>query len=611
MIRSLFVALLVAVAAVVTAPALAQSVAAQTNGPELFERGRCVVCHTGEADARAPHPDTFRERSPESVVFALTGGAMRYQGLLFSGEERRVLAEHLTGKSMSGSAVDNDAGRCTSTSPFRPGVDGPSWNGWSPSITNSRFQAAENAGLTAEQIPNLKLLWAFGFPDAAQGWSQPTVAGGRLYVGSQSGTVYSLSAKTGCIHWAYSGPAGVRSAPSIGPLTRDGRTISALYFADMRGDVYALEAATGELIWRRNVEDHPVLRMTGSPTLYDGRLYVPAASSEEGQGTDLLYPCCTFRGSMSALDANTGDILWKTYTIPDPPRPRGSNEAGTTLWGPSGVGIWQAPTPDPKRGLLYAGTGNTYSGDASPLSDAMLAFDMDSGEIRWSRQLTPNDVFLVGCGGASRTSNCPEELGPDLDFGASPVLVQLADGRDVIIAGQKSAVVYAMDPDNNGAILWRTRVGVGGGLGGIEWGIAVDSKNAYLPVADGAAPIPGGITAVELETGEPVWYAPPQPLLCAPGPGCSGAQSAAITVIPGAVFSGALDGGFRAFSTTDGALIWQFDTNREFATVNEVPAKGASINGPGPTVVDGMVYVNSGYGAVGGRPGNVLLAFGL
>ena len=609
--RILVWATVVAVVTCVWAPAHAQTLAPEADGRILFERGGCAVCHSSEPDERTPHPDSFRERTPESVVFALTGGTMRYQGLLFSGEERRVLAEYLTGKRISRNMVADDVGRCASTPAFRFSPETPAWNGWSPSASNNRFQTAEDARLTLDQVPDLELRWAFGFPDAAQGWSQPTVVGGRVFVGSQGGTVYSLDAKTGCIHWEHSGPAGVRSAPSIGPLLRDAETVAALYFADMRGDVYALEAATGDLIWRRNVEDHPVLRMTGSPTLYDGVLYVPAASSEEGQGPDLRYPCCTFRGSMSAVDANTGEVLWKTYTIPDPPKPLGRNEAGTTRWGPSGVGIWQAPTPDPKRGLLYVGTGNTYSGEASPLGDAILAFDMASGEIRWSRQLTPDDVFLVGCQGTTRTSNCPARVGPDFDFGASPVLTQLPDGRDVIIAGQKSAVAYAMDPDNEGAILWQRRVGVGGGLGGIEWGIAVDSEKVYLPVADAAAATPGGMTAVDLATGAPLWYAPPEPLLCAPGPGCSGAQSAAITVIPGVVFSGALDGGFRAFSSEDGALIWEYDTNREFPTVNGVVGKGASINGPGPTVVDGMVYVNSGYGAVGGRPGNVLLAFGV
>jgi polyvinyl alcohol dehydrogenase (cytochrome) len=163
------------------------------------------------------------------------------------------------------------------------------------------------------------------------------------------------------------------------------------------------------------------------------------------------------------------------------------------------------------------------------------------------------------------------------------------------------------DPDKQGQVIWQYRAG----LGGIEWGFAADSENVYLPVADGNAPTPGGLHAVKIANGQRVWYTPPQPLKCRKGPGCSGAQSAAITVIPGVVFSGAIDGGFRAFSARDGSIIWEYDTNREFKTVNGVPAKGASINGPAPVVVDGMVYISSGYGAVGDRPGNVFLAFGV
>ncbi len=476
---------------------------------------------------------------------------------------------------------------------------------------NTHFQPTKQAGLTATQVPHLALKWAFGFPESAEGWAQPTIAAGHIFIGSQNGNVYNLDAKTGCTHWTFSGPAGVRSAISIGPSKIAGSKGYVLYFSDMRGDVYAIDAATGKQIWRRNVENHPVLRMTGSVTLYGNTLYVPAASSEEGQGTDPTYSCCTFRGSLSAVDATTGEILWKTYTILEEPKPRGKNSAGTTLMGPSGVGIWSAPTIDAKRGLAYVGTGNTYSGESQPLSDSMLAFDLKTGKIRWSRQFTPKDVFLVACGGNRKNDNCPEENGPDLDYGSSPILTKLPNGKDVLLAGQKSAVVYALDPDKQGEVLWQYRAGKGGGLGGIEWGFAADSENVYVPIADGNAPTPGGLHAVKIANGQRVWYTPPPPIKCQKGPGCNGGQSAAITVIPGVVFSGALDGGFRAFSTKDGSIIWEYDTNREFQTVNGVPAKGASINGPAPVVVNGMVYVSSGYGAVNDRPGNAFLAFGV
>jgi polyvinyl alcohol dehydrogenase (cytochrome) len=545
------------------------------------------------------------------IVAALTGGSMRYQGLPFSGEERRAIAEYLTGKTMGEDTAASNVGHCAANSSFKDPFKGPHWIGWSPTTGNTHFQPAPQAGLTAAQAAHLTLKWAFGFPESAEAWAQPTIADGHIFIGSQNGNVYNLDAKTGCIYWTFRGAAGVRSAISIGARKLAGATGYALYFSDMRGDVYAIDAATGKLIWRRNVESHPLLRMTGSVTLYGDKLYVPAASSEEGQGTDPTYACCTFRGSLTAVDANTGEILWKTYTIPGEPKPRGKNSAGTTLMGPSGVGIWSAPTIDAKRGVAYVGTGNTYSGDSQPLSDSMIAFDLKTGKIRWSRQFTPKDVFLVACGGNRKSENCPEENGPDLDYGASPILTQLPNGKDVLIAGQKSAVAFALDPDKQGEVMWQYRAGQGGGLGGIEWGFAADSENVYLPIADGNAPTPGGLHAVKIANGEQVWYTPARPLKCPKGPGCNGAQSAAITVIPGVVFSGALDGGFRAFSTKDGSVIWEYDTNRDFKTVNGVPAKGASINGPAPVVVNGMVYVSSGYGAVGDRPGNVFLAFGI
>jgi polyvinyl alcohol dehydrogenase (cytochrome) len=283
----------------------------------------------------------------------------------------------------------------------------------------------------------------------------------------------------------------------------------------------------------------------------------------------------------------------------------GKNKQGIDSLGPSGGAIWSAPTIDEKRGLLYAATGNTYSGTTQPATDAIIAIDLKTGALRWTKQLVPDDVFGCRVG----EPNCGETRGPDFDFGAAPVLTKLPDGRDALIIGQKSGVGYALDPDKNGAVIWEYQAGVGGALGGIEWGVAADERHAYFPVADLNRPQPGGLHAVNIATGERVWFAaPPEQLLCAPGRGCNAAQSAAITVMPGAVLSGMFDGGIRAYSTADGSVLWQFDTNREFLTVNGVRAKGGSLNGPAPVVVGGMIYVSSG--DYRGRPGNVLLAFG-
>jgi polyvinyl alcohol dehydrogenase (cytochrome) len=600
---------LAAIAAILVMECLAPSAKAQApDGATLF-KDHCGTCHNGETNTRAPGPEVLRQRSPEAILTALNT-IMRVPASRLNGAERRAVAEFITGKKLGGDVTGSTVGRCPGQSPFRNPSSSPLWNGWGPGVTNTRFQPASQAGLTAEQVPHLALKWAFGFPDAVSAWAQPSIAGGRVFVGSENGTVYSLDAKTGCIYWAFAAGGGVRTAITIGP--KEGSKGFAAYFADVSGNAYALDASTGEKIWVRKVDDHPIARISGAPTLYKGRLFVTVASFEEVDGANPDYACCTFRGSLSALDAKTGAVLWKTYTIPDEPKPRGKSTNGVVLWGPSGAGIWSSPTIDAKRGLAYAATGNSYSDPPEPTSDAVIAFDMKTGKIRWVSQATPHDVFMGGCRTGGNNPNCPEgENGPDFDFGNSPILTKLPNGRDVIIIGQKSGVGFAMDPEKQGAVLWQYRAGVGSALGGIEWGSAVDAEHAYFPVSDIFLPKPGGLHAVNIATGERVWFTPPPPLKCERGRGCNAAQSAAITVIPGVVFSGSVDGGLRAYSAKDGAIIWEYDTNREFQTLNGVPANGASIMGPGPTVAGGMLYVNSGFGTHGGRAGNVLLAFGV
>jgi polyvinyl alcohol dehydrogenase (cytochrome) len=325
------------------------------------------------------------------------------------------------------------------------------------------------------------------------------------------------------------------------------------------------------------------------------------------------YECCTFRGSLVALDAATGSLLWKTYTITAEAKPIGKNSVGTTRWGPSGGGVWSSPTVDAKRKVVYAATGNMYTEPQQPTSDSIMAFDLDTGAVKWVSQVTAKDVFVVGCGPQSGAANCPppEDLGPDFDFGNAPILVKRPDGKDVIVAGQKSGIGWAFDPDKRGAVLWQYRAGKGSALGGLEFGSAVDDTQAYFAVSDTLGSTPGGLHAVKLSTGERVWYTAPEAPKCGTGRGCNNAILAAITVIPGVVFTGSNDGAVRGYSSRDGSLLWEFDTNRSFDTVNGVAAKGASISGPGPIVVGGMLYINSGYGALGGRAGNVLLAFGL
>jgi polyvinyl alcohol dehydrogenase (cytochrome) len=424
--------------------------------------------------------------------------------------------------------------------------------------------------------------------------------------------VYSLDAATGCIYWSFAADTGVRAAITVGALNN--ATSYAVYVADLSANVYALDATTGKLLWKTAVDRHRAARITGAPRLYSGRLYVPVASLEEASGSLPDYECCTFRGSVVALDSTTGKQLWKTYTIPEEPRVVGKTKKGLRQIGPSGAGVWSSPTIDADHNVLYVATGDNYSIPATKTSDAIIALDMRSGKLLWIRQLLERDAWNVACIQVD-TTNCPQDAGPDFDFGSSPILVSLPNGRRALLAGQKSGMVHALDPDREGEILWQVQAGKGGIVGGIEWGPAADASNLYVALSDvqllptGISPNSGGgLVALQLTDGKQLWRTEPPP--CPENRnGCSPAQSAAVTVIPGVVFSGSLDGHLRAYSTSDGRVVWDFDTAREFTTVNGAPGRGGAINGPGVTVVGGMVFVNSGYGFLGQMPGNVLLAF--
>jgi len=586
------------VIALVLAAALAQT----PDGAAIFERS-CAACHNGAQGNRAPAPDVLKQRSPEAILSALTAGSMRPQGGRLTGAERRAVAEYLSGRPLGGDITGATVGRCARVPPLVVSADAPAWRGWSPSNSNSRFQTDAQAGLTLKDVSRLTLKWAFGFPDATSAWSQPTVAGGRVFVGSQNGTVYSLDAKTGCVEWTFTARTGVRTALVFGERA-DGRGW-AVFFGDTGANVYALDASTGVQLWTRQVDDHPFARVTGSPTLDRDHLYVPISSIEETAASQPGYQCCTFRGSVAALDTTTGEIVWKLYMVPEA-RPVGKNTAGTTLLAPAGIGVWASPTIDPKRDVLYVVTGNTYAGTtAEPLTDSLLALDPKTGIIKWSKQFTSGDVF--GCRAGS--PNCLEKAGPDFDFGTPALLVTTRSGKDLIVLGQKSGVAYAVDPDKQGEVVWQYRAGEGSIWGGIQWGMAVDDSRVYIPVSDIRLPKPGGLHAVDLVTGQRVWYQPPPELKCKASPTCNAALISAPTLITGALFSGANDGGLRAYSAKDGEVIWEFDTNREFMTINNVRAAGGSIQGPGPTIAGGMMFVNAGYGDHMGHAGNVLLAF--
>ena len=580
---------------------------AAPDGAAVYQKA-CASCHQAPAaGSRAPTREVLAGIAPEAIMTALTTGNMFRQGSELTDAERRAVAGFLAGRPVGTAAPASIVGRCSAAPAALQARDlDAGWNGWGGGVSNTRARTAALAGISAADAPKLKLKWAIGFPGVNSARAQPAVVGGRVYVGSESGDVFALNARTGCTYWQYHAKAGIRTAVSVGPYKAGGAGGFAVYFADVGATAYAVDANTGKELWSRKLDDHTYAAATGSPTLYNGRLYVPlAAVGEEGQGGRVGYECCTFRGSITALDANTGAVVWKSYTIPDAPAPRGKNAEGKTTWGPSGAGVWGAPTIDPARRAIYITTGNNYSDPATPTSDAVIAMDLETGRHRWVFQPTPNDTWAGGCKGTSPPGgNCPERQGPDHDFSISPVLTRTAAGRDLVIVQQKSGMAYALDPDK-GTRVWEYKTSGGSGLGG-QWGAAADATQAYFGVRT-----PGGIHAVKVDTGAPAWATPPPPMLCAGARGCGASQGAAVTAIPGVVFAGSMDGGVRAYAADTGAIVWTFDTNKEFETVNGVPAKGGAMDGPGPVVSGGMVYVLSGYVSLIGRPGNVLLAFGI
>ncbi|MGC1371685.1 MAG: PQQ-binding-like beta-propeller repeat protein [Candidatus Sulfotelmatobacter sp.] len=573
--------------------------AAPPDGAALFAK-RCAGCHNSTNDMRAPAPQDLHDMSKQAIFAALDTGRMRWEAKFLSKAQKSAIANFLGSPEVS--TAEEMTGFCAHDTD--PPPNPPRWAGWGVDPQNRRFQPASAAGLTRDEVKNLKLRWAFGFPGAAATFGQPTSYAGRLFVGSEDGTVYALDSATGCVWWRFKASATVKTAISVG---NNGSTA---FFGDTNGFVYALKVSDGSVVWKSHPDSHPAARITGSPLLVGKTLYVPISSGEEGAAADPIYPCCTFRGSVVALDSFSGKQIWRAYTIAEPSKPTGKSAQGVQYFGPSGAAVWSAPTADLKRHVLYVSTGNNYSGPATAMADAVIAFEMNSGTKLWSRQFTPSDLWNAGCV-AEKKDNCPQHHGDDFDFGAPPILVTRPDGRDMLLLAQKSGVVYALDPARSGALLWQTRIAQGGPLGGIEWGGAAGKRHAYFPVSDYNFDHPllggGGLFALDLQNGKQEWHVTPPVPPCLGKVGCSPAQMAPPSLIPGVVFAGSLDGHLRAYDTRDGTVLWEFDTVRDFHTTNGVKAHGGGLNGAGPTILSGMVYVNAGYDNA--MSGNVLLAF--
>jgi polyvinyl alcohol dehydrogenase (cytochrome) len=592
---------------------------AAPSGEGIY-KARCAACHD-QNSPRIPPREALQKLSSARILRTLDFGLMMSIAYPLKRDEREAVANFL---GVADGQLATPKNICSAGKRPMAGTSAANWSGWSPADDNARYVSGDKAGLSIGLLGKLKLKWAFAFPGDIMAFGAPTVVNGTVFTGSASGVIYALDAQTGCTHWTFEANGPVRSA--ILAVHSGPRTL--LIFGDQIGWAYSLDAATGRQIWRAHIAHHEATRLTGSPVEHNGVVYIPAASWEETRSLDAQYPCCTFRGNLTALRVSDGSLVWKSFMV-DPPVKTGVTKIGTATYGPSGAGIWSTPTVDAKRGVLYVTTGDNYSHPNTKTSDAVVAIEMKTGKIRWARQVLPGDVYNSTCVDKS-AANCPQDSGPDYDFGSPALLVRAPEGKELLLAGQKSGMVYALDPAGEGKILWQKRVAKGGLNGGVQWGMASDGQKVYAATGDArkAPQSPaerlaslvgnakfdpaagGGLTALRLSDGSQAWFAPPQ--ACAPPkPGCSPAQEAAITMIPGVVFSGSLDGHMRAFNAENGKVLWDFDTARDFTAVNGVAAKGGSLDGAGPVISGGMIFINSGYPRNGGMAGNVLLAFGI
>lgn len=581
------------------------------SGAQVFA-DNCAVCHT--LPLMAYQFPQMRGRPPGFVYDALTTGPMRRIGRNLDEASRRAAAEFFTGVDFGTPESERDYVVSPACEGDRLAFDWsdrahPNWGG---SLRNHR-NVASGEGYSRAEVEALAVQWVVAFPEATQLRSHPTAGGGALFVGSHNGSVYALDQETGCTRWHFKAGAEVRSAITL--TQKPGATGSddmLAVFADRAANTYAVDAETGSLVWKTSVDPHPSAAVTGSVSAFDGRLFVPISSNEDVGPLDKTYPCCTHSGAVVAVDAGTGEILWRTATVEEAPRVTGHTDAGTEIRGPSGASVWNTPTVSRRHGLLFVGSGNNHSRPASPRSDSILAMDVETGRVVWSHQAQTGDAWNAAClWSVSDQVGCPTPVGPDVDFGATTMLVERG-GREVLVAGAKSGVLHAFDAET-GSLVWRRRISQGGAEDGIRYGMATRDGVLYVPSTDarddpshGATARPG-LYAVTLDEAKPIWTVDRE-TLCAGSGGCDDAIGAPPLAMDEVLFVGAVDGVLYALDRETGAVLWRMETAREFETLRGTTTRGGALYGTvGPMYANGRLFVSSGYGQAE-RPGNALIA---
>jgi polyvinyl alcohol dehydrogenase (cytochrome) len=588
---------------------------------ELVYQRSCAMCHDHGEALRAPTLATLKGMRYQQIYFALTVGKMQPQAQALSALQRSELIDFLIGRARVSDAWTAQL-RCT---PARRKVDlsmPATVADFGFDLQNHRHLTAQEAGITTADFRHMELAWALAFPRATTMRAQAAVVGSTLFLPvADASQLYAIDiAAQPCLKWIYKSDVPLRTGVAYGVLPGSHRKV--LVFADVGTRIHMVDAATGAPIWKHAVHLTSLSNTTGTPVLLGGRVYVPLSASEINVGADPKHVCCTTHGAVIALDARNGAQIWTAHTMADA-KPVGDRGDGQMMWGPSGAPIWTSPAIDEQRGVLYVGTGEATSAPAAPTIDSVLAIDLATGAIRWRFQSTADDIFLTGCMVKHDGLNCPHEGRLlDHDFGASIVLARRADGHDVLLAGQKSGMLYALDPDAQGKVLWQRSFGAGSVIGGIHWGLAFDGARVFAPMntfpgPDGRdAGERAGLHAVAVDSGTVLWSYYPQPdcsgdrkarvRTCATVTGMTGAPA----VIAGAVVEGSADGFLRAFDVNTGELLFQFDTTQPLTTANGVPGIGGALDNASIVAANGYLFVNSGYGIIGGQtPGNLFLAF--
>lgn len=630
----------------------------------------CASCHDTGQQSGAPSLAALRQLNRATVKYALELGYMKIQAKDVPQDELAQLIDWLPA-----SESDNDAwiaaARCpVKTREVRLGNAPRISTTFGVTNIANRAQTAEATGLTRDEMKTLDVAWVAAFPQTPTMRSQPVIIGDTIFIAAtDSGRLYALDTNTGCVKWHYVSEMTLRSSLTFAEATET--SPAAIIMGDAAGFVHAVDAKSGRRLWISNARLNEYNRITGAPVVHDGKVITPVSAIEVNYAGADDYECCKGQGALIAFDLATGDKLW-TGTTMEEAKPTRLSRTGTQQWGPSGAIIWSTPVIDAKRNVAYAGTGENVSWPATDTSDAIIAYDLDTGAKKWVFQATKADIWNYACGRRGANCDWPGEYhSPDHDFGATAMLITRRDGSELVVAGQKSGVVWALDPDT-GSLVWSNKVGRGSANGGAHWGLAFDGELIFAPMNDpNRPPTPGenpnygpGLHALDAMTGEIRWsykpnqrdcgaelpiasaYAPapewriqpvaapvlPTPRIATPRPTTNAASptpsalpaappqrpanpcrlgmSPAPLLVDGAVVTGTTQGMLRIFDAKTGEVLFEYMTNRPYEdTVNGVEGHGGGLDSAPYIAGDGTLFVQSGYARFGEPPGNVLIAF--